>query len=159
MPSKPPRKSAREKLLSKQQREIVAVPPEAITRLGGATMLIARPLDIENLVFTIPKGRLATMAVLRAKLARDFGAETTCPLTTGIFLRLVAEAAEEDRAAGKTKIAPYWRVIKNDGALNEKFPGGEKSHAQLLQTEGFRVEAAGKRKPRIVDFEKQVVKW
>jgi hypothetical protein len=157
MPSKP--KSAREKLLSRQQREIVDVPPEAITKLGGRTMLIARPLDIEELVFTIPKGKLATMSVLRAKLARDFGAETTCPLTTGIFLRLVAEAAEEDRAEGKTKIAPYWRVIKNDGSLNEKFPGGEKSHTALLKSEGFKVESSGKRKPRVADFEKHVVKW
>ena len=157
MPSKPTRKSAREKLPSKQQREIVDVPPEAITKLGGATMLIACPLDIEELVLTIPKGKLVTMAVLRARLARDFGAETACPLTTGIFLRLVAEAAEEDRAAGKTKIAPYWRVIKNDGALNEKFPGGEKSHAGLLKAEGFHIEAAGKRKPRVADFEKHVV--
>jgi hypothetical protein len=157
MPSKP--KSAREKLLSKTQREIVNVPPEAISKLGGRTMLIARPLDIEELVFTIPKGKLATMAVLRAKLARDFGAETTCPLTTGIFLRLVAEAAEEDRAAGKTRIAPYWRVIKNDGALNEKFPGGEKVHAKLLAGEGFRIETTGKRKARVTDFEKRIVKW
>jgi hypothetical protein len=157
VPSKP--KSAREKLLSKQKREIVDVPPEAVTKLGGATMLIARPLDIEELVFKIPQGKLATTATIRAKLARDFGAETTCPLTTGIFLRLVAEAAEEDRAQGKTKIAPYWRVIKNDGALNEKFPGGEKAHARLLEAEGFKIEVAGKRKPRVADFEKQIVKW
>ena len=152
-------KSAREKILSKPEREIVDVPPEAVTKLGGATMLIARPLDVEELVFKIPKGKLATTATLRAKLARDFGAETTCPLTTGIFLRLVAEAAEEDRAQGKTKIAPYWRVIKNDGALNEKFPGGEEAHAKLLKAEGFQIKAAGKRKPRVAEFERYVVKW
>ena len=157
MPSK--RKSAREKLLSKQEREIVDVPPEAVSKLGGTTMLIARPLDIEDLVRTIPKGKLATTALVRAKLAADFGAETTCPLTTGIFLRLVAEAAEEDRAAGKTKIAPYWRVIKNDGSLNDKFPGGEKAHAELLKAEGFHVESSGKRKPRVTDFEKKLIKW
>ena len=153
------RKSAREKLLTRQEREIVDVPPEGVTRLGGATMLIARPLDIDELVRTIPKGKLATTGTVRAKLARDFGAETTCPLTTGIFLRLVAEAAEEDRAEGNTKIAPYWRVIKNDGALNEKFPGGEKAHAELLKAEGFKIEAMGKRKPRVAEFEKHVVKW
>ncbi len=48
----------------------------------------------------------------------------TCPLTTGIFLRIAAEAAGEDDGSGKTRITPYWRVVKDDDSLNPEFPGG-----------------------------------
>ena len=79
------------------------------------------------------------------QLAKDFSADVTCPLTTGIFLRIVAEAAEENRLAGHKRLAPYWRVIKEDGTLNPKFPGGEEQQARRLRNEGFVIQRRGKR--------------
>jgi alkylated DNA nucleotide flippase Atl1 len=71
-------------------------------------------------------------------------------LTTGIFIRIAAEAAEEDARKGKTRITPYWRVVKDDGSLNPKFPGGVKRQAEKLRAEGHRiVPGAGKRLPRV----------
>ena len=94
------------------------------------------------------------MRQLRERLARDGGADVTCPLTTGIFVRIVAEAAEEDRRAGKKQIAPYWRVVRDDGSLNEKFPGGPRAQARKLRAEGFAIKAGkGRRPPRVRDFE------
>ena len=74
----------------------------------------------------------------------------TCPLVTGIFLRIVAEAAEEDARGGKPEITPYWRVVRDDGSLNDRFPGGPSAQARRLEAEGHAVEpAVGKRPARV----------
>jgi alkylated DNA nucleotide flippase Atl1 len=52
----------------------------------------------------------------------------------------VAEAAEEDRLAGKPEITPYWRVVRDDGRLNAKFPGGVERQAERLGSEGLALE-------------------
>lgn len=78
-----------------------------------------------------------------------FHTQGTCPMTTGIFLRIVADAAEEDILNGKTKIAPYWRVIKEDGSINPKFPEEGKLQAKYLQSEKHKI-VPGKRKNSLV---------
>lgn len=126
--------------------KLVPVPPPQRKKLGDGTMLIPRPLDVDAVVRTIRKGRLMTGSELRAVLAKNAGAATTCPLWTGIFLRIVAEAAEEDRRAGHARITPYWRVVKDNGTLNEKFPGGASAHAAQLRAEGFNITSVGRSK-------------
>ena len=91
---------------------------------GLGKMLIPVPLDVDALVRRVENGKLITDKQIRERLARNFHADLTCPLTTGIFIRIVAEAAEEDLINGREEIAPCWRVIKPDGSLMEKFPGG-----------------------------------
>ena len=46
-----------------------------------------------------------------------------------------AEYAEEIRKEGSKKIPPYWRVIRDDGTMNEKFPGGIEYQIELLKKE------------------------
>jgi alkylated DNA nucleotide flippase Atl1 len=71
----------------------------------------------------------------------------------------VAEAAEEDLAEGKKNIAPYWRVVKDDGSLNEKFPGGTYLQSTRLKEEGhYILPGRGKKPPRVQDFEKSLHK-
>ncbi len=92
---------------------------------GRGRMLVPTPLLVDALIRKIPRGNLLTVRDLRKKLARDFGADLTCPLATGWFIRIVAEAAEEDLKEGRKKpkdITPYWRV-KSNGSLNDKFRG------------------------------------
>jgi hypothetical protein len=152
------RKSWREKMETDQEPKIVKLPPEGWARMGGRTMLVSTPRDVDALMRKIPKGKIITSALLRQKLAGDFGAECACPTSTGIFVRIAAEAAEEDRAAGAKRITPYWRVIAKDGGLNEKFPGGVKAQAENLKAEGFQIEpSTGKKPPRVKDFEKKLV--
>jgi len=136
--------SWREKLEKDQQPKLVDIPPKMV-RFGKGKMLIPTPMLVDKLVRRIPKGKLVTVSELRRKLAADFGADVTCPLTTGIFVRIAAEAAEEDRANGRRRIAPYWRVVKDDGSLNPKFPGGEKQQSQCLRDDGLSVVQNGKR--------------
>jgi len=116
-------------------------------------MLIPKPLDVDALVRRIHKGKLATVDQIRERLASDFGADLTCPLTTGIFLRIAAEAAEEDASRGESEITPYWRVVKGDGSLNEKLPGGLEAQAKRLRDEGHAIQPGeGKKPPRVSDF-------
>ena len=145
------RKTAREKLETVQEPKVEATPK--------GRMLIPKPLDVDALMRKIPEGKLATADQIRARLARDCDADYTCPLTTGIFLRIAAEAAEEDLLEGREPITPYWRVIKAGGSLNEKFPGGVEAQAARLREEGHDIQPGmGKKPPRVEDFEKSLVK-
>jgi hypothetical protein len=50
-----------------------------------------------------------------------------------------ANAVEEVRQEGRELDIPYWRTLKADSYLNEKFPGGLEGHKALLVAEGFSV--------------------
>lgn len=58
---------------------------------------------------------------------------------------------------GKKSNNPYWRTLKTDGFLNEKYPGGLERHKELLEREGFKIVKRGK-KYKVLDFEKYSVK-
>ncbi len=151
------RTSWREKLEKPQDVKIVKIPPK-MSRFGSGTMLIPTPKLVDEMIRRVPKGKLVAVSELRRKLARDFKTDVTCPLTTGIFVRITAEAAEEDRAIGKKRIAPYWRVIKDDGSMNPKFPGGIAQQTRYLSAEGFAVANKGK-SPRVQDFDGRLFKF
>lgn len=144
------RKSWREKLEKEGEPRVVDDPK------GRGRMLIPTPLMVDELVRRIPPGRLVTVGQIREKLARDFGADFTCPLVTGIFLKIVAETAEEDLGRGRKDITPYWRVVKDDGSLNPKFPGEGKIQAQYLRREGHEVLLI-RNKYRVMDFKSKLV--
>ena len=137
---------------------MVPVPAAWQKRYGRGMMLIPRPMDVDAILRKVRKGQLITQSQIRERLAKDAGAQSACPMSTGIFMRMVAEAAEEDRAAGKKRITPYWRTIKDDGKLNEKLPGGALAQAALLESEGHEiVPGTGKQPPRIVGYENSLV--
>jgi len=158
-----PRKSWREKLENPPAGlpKVVEGPATWEKRFGGRRVLVPTPLLVDGVVRKVRKGKLITVGQIRRQLAKEFGAEATCPLTTGIFLRIIAEVAEEDRSAttscrSEKQITPYWRVVKDDGSLNPKFPGGVRGQAARLGQEGHKV--AGKEKiPKVENFEKALV--
>ena len=121
------RKTWREKL------EVELTPKVIDDPRGRGKMLIPIPLDVDALVRRVEKGKLITDKQIRERLARNFHADLTCPMTTGIFIRIVAETAEEDVINGREDITPYWRVIKPDGSLMKKFPGGTEAQAARLR--------------------------
>jgi len=148
----------REKLEKRQEPKIVDVPPRMQRQCGEGKMLIPRPLDVDALAREVPRGKLVTVNQIRARLAAEHGADVTCPLTTGIFLRIAAETAEEDRQAGKSRITPYWRVLREGGRLNEKYPGGVVAQAKQLKAEGHQLKWMGKG-CGVIDFERRLVSW
>lgn len=152
-----PRGGWRAKLEKKQEPKIVDVPAKWGTRFGEGKMLIATPLLVDGLIRTVPKGQLVTIDQIRERLARDFCTDSTCPLTTGIFLRISAEAAVEDLDLGVEQVTPYWRVIRGDGSLVDKFPGGFEAQSERLREEGHTIEPGrGKKPPRVGDFEERL---
>ncbi|NYT15920.1 MAG: MGMT family protein [Methanomassiliicoccales archaeon] len=121
-------------------------------------ILIPKPMDLDSLIRTVPEGYLVTDEQLRTELARRSGADVACSKVTGIFLRICAEAAEEDRAEGREGITPYWRVISKDGSLKPKFPGGVESQSFRLKGEGHQiVPGGGKKPPAVKDFQHALV--
>ncbi len=139
--------------------KIVEVPLKMQKRFGAGKMLIAKPLDVNALIRKVQKGKLVTVPQIMDKLAKDAHASCACPMTTGIFLRIVAEVAEEDLRNVKTEVTPYWRVLKFDGSLNIKFPGGTQSQAARLQEEGHSIKPGrGRKPPRVNNFENSLQK-
>jgi len=148
----------REKLERQQEPKIVQIPPRMQVRFGKGTMVIPKPLDVDALIREIPEGKLVTVTVLRERLAKQYKVDVTCPLTTGIFIRIAAEAAEEERRAGKTTVTPYWRVLSHEGRLNPRFPGGVEAQKRKLLAEGHKVDQTKPGKPPVVrDFEKRLL--
>lgn len=149
----------REKLLKEHPAhgKVVGIPPKMQKQWGSGTMLIPRPLDLDALIRTVKKGKLVTVAQLMERLAKDAGADKSCPMTTGIFLSIVAHAAEEELQEGKKRVTPYWRVLKSDGGLNPKFPGSIAQQAERLTEEGHAIEPGkGKRPPKVRSYESRL---
>ncbi len=130
------RKTWREKLADdKGLPKIGKVEGKMTLRWGRGTMVIPAPREVDALIRKIPKGRTATIKDLRAKLAAKHGVDICCPITTGIFAWIAAHAAAEDEADGKKRITPWWRLLKSDGKLNPKYPGGVEEQARRLAAE------------------------
>ena len=150
----------REKLERQQQPKIVDIPPRMQVRLGKGRMVIPRPLDVDALIRRVRKGQLVTVLQLREELAKQSKVDVACPLCTGIFVRIAAEAANEERLAGKKKVTPFWRVITGEGRLNPKFPGGTNAQKSALISEGHKFSrAAGKKPPAVANFEEALVRF
>ena len=60
----------------------------------GSKMLIANTKIFDEFINKIPSGN--EIKELRDILAKQFDCDVTCPLTTGIFIRIVSEAAYEE---------------------------------------------------------------
>jgi hypothetical protein len=89
---------------------------------SGAKMLVSSPEEINAYVRDIPKGAFLEPVVMRYELAQKHNADATCPVSTGIFLRITAEAAIEEYQSGTSieKITPFWRIISLDAPLAKK---------------------------------------
>jgi len=111
-------------------------------------MLIAAPMQYNEIMAKIPEGKIITADRIRARLASQAGADVTCPLTAGLFTNVCAHAAVErgDRSF------PWWRTLKAKGELNDKYPEGQKL---LLETEGHTVVQRGKRS-FVADYENKL---
>jgi alkylated DNA nucleotide flippase Atl1 len=153
-----PKKSWREKLNdSKDLPKVITLTQRQAKLWGHGTMAIAPPLEINDIMKRVPKGKLITINEIRKIIAAKHNADIGCPITTGIFAWISAYAAEEDKAAGKKRITPYWRTLKKGGEINMKYPGGIAAQIKLLESEGFDILPKGS-KAFVTGFEKYLVK-
>src|SRR6266850_2540032 len=144
----------RSKLEKAQEPSVFEMTGKTAQRFGQGKMLIPTPMMVDEVIRRVRRGKLITTGTIRKILAEKMGAEVTYPLCTGIFVRIAAETSEEDRAAGRARVTPYWRVVTDKGELNDKFPGGAAVAARRLREEGHRVTSKGK-KLVVVGFEKE----
>ena len=126
-------------------------------RWGTGTVVVPAPMEVNGMMRRVPEGKLITINEIRAALAKKHKATIGCPLTTGIFAWIAANAAEEQRQEGKQDIAPYWRTVKTGGVINPKYPGGVEGQKKLLEEEGHKVVQKGK-KHVVADYEKSLMR-
>jgi len=114
-------------------------------RWGTGTVVIPAPIEVDELMRKVPKGKLITINDIRAALAKKHNATIGCPMTTGIFAWVAAHAAEEQEQSGVKNVTPYWRTLKAGGVLNEKYPGGAEAQKLHVEREGHTVIKKGKK--------------
>ena len=124
----------------------------SIQKYGGEKMYFAPPMAYDALMRQVPQGKLLTVGAMREHLAKKAGADFTDTITAGIFVSIAAWASHQ-REQDKT---PYWRTLKANGALNEKYPGGAQAQKEKLEAEGHVVLQKGRKniKYYVKDYEK-----
>ena len=124
---------------------------KSIEKYGGDRMYFAPPIDYDKIMKQIPHGKVITVGKIREYFAKENGADFTEPITAGIFVSIVAWASyqrEEDET-------PYWRTLKANGELNEKYPGGIETQKEMLEKEGHTIIQKGRKniKYYVKDYE------
>jgi hypothetical protein len=150
------KKTWREKV-NEVEEKIHEITPEWEEKLGKGKILIPNALDIERLINETRKGELLTNDLIREKLAREKNVQVTAAIPTGVYLKYVALAAEEERLVKGDKVTPYWRVLKAEGAINIKFPGAAESQIERLESEGHEIERGkGKKPPTVISYKSKL---
>lgn len=146
-----------EKLVdSRDLPKIETINEKMSKRWGTGTVVIPAPLEVDELMKRVPEGKLVTINQIREALAKKHKATIGCPMTTGIFAWVAANAAEEQKQKGAEDITPYWRTLKTGGVLNPKYPGGVEDLKKHLEAEGHTVIQKGK-KHVVADYEEALI--
>ena len=124
---------------------------KSIEKYGGEKMYFAPPLAYDRVMKRVPYGRVTTVGEIREYFAKQSGADFTEPITAGIFVSIAAWASHQ-RSGDET---PYWRTLKANGELNEKYPGGIESQKEKLEAEGHTIISKGRKNIRyyVKDYE------
>ena len=124
---------------------------KSIKRYGGDRMYFAPPIDYDEVMKRVPAGKVITVGMIRDYFAKQSGADFTEPITAGVFVSIAAWASYQ-RTDDKT---PYWRTLKANGELNEKYPGGALAQKEQLEAEGHTIIQRGRKNIRyyVKDYE------
>jgi alkylated DNA nucleotide flippase Atl1 len=120
----------------------------AVHKMGaeaGDEVVLVNPSEVVEIMKKVPKGKLITIVEVCKEIAEKHRVKACCSLTTGIFIMTAANATEEATKQSKNLGIPYWRTLKANGFLNEKYPGGAEAQKELLEKEGFNVTRKGKK--------------
>lgn len=133
------RKTWTEKLEGVQEPVVKKLEKDFAGMKAGERMLIATPGIVDAYIRQIPKGQTATLTQMRNDLAAAYGADVTCPVTAGIFLRIAAEAAHEayEKGTPLRKITPFWRMMDATSATARKLSFGTDLLLQQRKKEGI----------------------
>ena len=117
-------KSWSEKFESKPHPEVKIIEKDFWGQKAGDRMLIPSPKLIEEYLNDSVRGAQIDILQMRRDLAAAQDADFTCPMTTSIFLRIVAEYNLEKIARNESEVAPFWRAIDPKSDLAKKLSCG-----------------------------------
>lgn len=124
-------KSWKEKYEEEKKEKIKKLEKSFADIKVGETMYISTPKIIAQYINSIPKNENRTLSEMRIDLAKKVKADKTCPVTTGIFTRIIAERSLELMQEGKDPIAPFWKVVDPKTQLAKKISCGPEIIAKL----------------------------
>jgi hypothetical protein len=105
-----------------KQHKIVKLETDFTGIKAGSMLFVATREIIEAYMYAIPRGECRTVHRLRNELARKYNCDATCPVSTAIFIRQVAEKAllELDYGKAINEVAPFWRLVEPDSKIAKK---------------------------------------
>jgi hypothetical protein len=115
-------KSAKEQLNADKKEKLVLLDKDFAGIKAGQMLFVGTPKIIEQYINQIPFGETRTITRLRNELARKWKADAACPVSTSIFIRVVAQAAIDELNEGKdiSKVTPFWRLLSSDDKITKK---------------------------------------
>lgn len=127
------KKTWKEKFNTPRKVEIRIAGTEFSDIPAGSKILIASPQLVDDYIRGLERGSIVDIKTIRHDLALREGADFACPLSTGYFLRIAAEAAFEEHLNGMplSLITPFWRAIPPNTLLMRKLTCG----AQFVLTQ------------------------
>lgn len=137
---------------SKDMPKVKVITDEAsIKKYGGSRMFFAPPIEYDVIMKKIPKGKVITVGQIREYFAGNNNADFTDPITAGIFVSIAAWASSQRT----DHLTPYWRTLKANGELNEKYPGGTLKQKEMLEADGHTIITKGRTNIRyyVKDYE------
>lgn len=130
-------KSWKEKFETRKEPEIKKLEKAFADIKAGQTMLISTPAEIDGYLRHSKKGERLSVSKIRTDLAKKHGTDKTCPVTNGIFLRIVSEVAIEQMASDKSvdQVTPFWRVLDENSPLLKKLSMPAQSVLKIKNSE------------------------
>ena len=128
-------KSWLEKFQSKSTHDIKIIEKDFWGQKAGDRMLIPTPELIEDYVNESEVGTIIDPLQMRKDLSAELGADFTCPMTTGIFTRIMAEKNLEQHGKNFQSMTPFWRLVDPKSDLAKKLSCGEEVIQRLRETE------------------------
>lgn len=116
-----PKKTWREKMLTQPAHHVI-LDKNFAGIPQGAKLHISSPLEIAAELKTLAPGTTLSIQAFRQRLAEKHRCDATCPVSTSLFLKIVAEHSWElYQATGSTRdLPPFWRVLDPASALARK---------------------------------------
>lgn len=141
----PQKKTWTQKMDGRLKPEVVRLKRQFAGLPAGTRLLVATPRLVKRFIEAIPPGREAAPSEMRAALASDHHADAACPVSTGIFLRIVCEAAWEEIEAGKAPedVTPFWRAVTSESPVAKKLACGVSFVERMRDQEGLKTARSG----------------
>lgn len=129
----------KDKVAAPRQPKQVTLEADFAGLPAGTRMFVATPRIVEDHLRRIPPGESRTLQAFRDDIARAHGCEAACPVSTAVFVRMVAEAGWEDIVAGSpaTEVAPFWRVVAPGSAIARRLAADDEWIAAQRAAEGI----------------------